>query len=260
MKSKRVFTANAPPGGAASGVLKLSLLRSDEVVGDTGPVKPLPVVAAGLALGAAGSTETLDDIGGQFDSCLAAHGFQALKSVRGLKEAAKPILYKARMLCNGKYGLWKQWLEVRDFPRSTADEWAAEYAEELELTAARSVQDPDPQALVLDPQAAELTALVQAELANRAGKIPTHHQTQITVKIRGLRPDQTARYHDLHTDDPAAVKAHWYTAFLSLLGFEFVYKPEDQDTIFAQLEIEATNPQPLPEAAESETTTCIATK
>lgn len=132
------------------------------------------------------------------------------------------LLYKIKGRC--AHGQWGEFLDEYEISRSTADDYIRYYKDKAGITESRQFEEPDP-APAPDPEADEREQDIEQEKSKRKGKPRTHHQSQVRPTIKGLRPDQTARYWEEYSESSERVNGIWYQALLTIIRSKEVYPP-----------------------------------
>lgn len=135
---------------------------------------------------------------------------------------AGEVLFHIKATC--EYGQWKDFLDEYDMARSTADDYIRFYKETAQITETRQFDEPNPE-LTPDPEADERKAAIAVEKARREDKPRQHHPTEVRVRLKGLRPDQTSEYWQERAADPERVDTIWLQAFLTIVRADLVYPP-----------------------------------
>jgi hypothetical protein len=136
---------------------------------------------------------------------------------RGWRLELGEVLYQIKERC--EYGEWAEFLSRYDMARSTADDYVRVYKHEAEIAESRQFEEPNPEPEP-DSEAEERDAEIEAAAEERKGKRPQHNPTQIRPTLKGLRPDQTARYWQLYAEqsERERIASIWHLAFLSIIG------------------------------------------
>jgi hypothetical protein len=125
----------------------------------------------------------------------------------------------------GNHGKWGEFLKKYDIPRSTGDDYVRQYKDKADIAETRQFDDPNPEP-DYDPEAEERLADIEAEQKKRAGKERTHSPTEIRIKLKDLRRDQTAEYWRERKSNPGRVDQIWLQALLMIIRAEqTVYPP-----------------------------------
>jgi hypothetical protein len=162
--------------------------------------------------------ESLDQLKQQFRACW----------VRGSEWRLEvgELLYKIKEKC--EHGEWGAFLEEYELARSTADDYIRRYREEALITVPRQFEEPHP-APTPDPEADEREQDIEEEQNKRKGKPRTHHESQVRPTVKGLRPDQTARYWEEYNESRKRVNDLWYQAFLTIIRSDQLYPPSSTE-------------------------------
>lgn len=133
-------------------------------------------------------------------------------------EAGK-LLYQIKQRC--AHSEWGAFLGRYELSRSTADDYVRRYQDEADIIMPRQiVSEPEP-----DPQAEKRTEQISAEQAKRVGKKPTHHASELHVRVKDLLPHQMDVYREERKENRERVDAIWKAAFYQIIGSEQVYPP-----------------------------------
>lgn len=135
-----------------------------------------------------------------------------------------------RGLC--RHGEWQDFLKKYDLSRSTCDDHIRRYKNTLvlaaqiaQMTGNRSFDpaDLDPDRKVNprspDPNAEELKAKVEEEIQKRKGRVPSHHRTDWSTRIK-LPPAVAVQCREKHPN--AGAKAYMQRAAYGLIGYVFL--------------------------------------
>jgi hypothetical protein len=147
------------------------------------------------------------------------------------------LLHQIKKRC--EHGEWGAFLDEFGLARSTADDYIRRYRDEADITVPRQFNEAEP-----DPEAEERKRQIEEEKKKREGKKPTHHATQLHVRIKDLTPDQLALYRAERKENPDRVKDIWMRAFLSVIGEEYRGLPEPEEE---QEREEENEPAPVEE-------------
>jgi hypothetical protein len=139
-----------------------------------------------------------------------------------------------------RHGDWQDFLKKYDLSRSTCDDHIRRYkntlvlaAQVAQMTGNRSFDpaDLDPDRKVNprspDPNAEELKAKVEEEIQKRKGRVPSHHRTDWSVRIK-LPPAVAAECREKYPD--AGAKAYMQQAAYGLIGYVFLGKYANEPT------------------------------
>ena len=143
---------------------------------------------------------------------------------RRLEEGKRLFIVKS--LCLNEFGGWQAFLDRYEYPRSTADDLIRRYkihtmrkALDQNLPGYRAGSVPDPDRLVNerkgDSEAAERKELVRTETEKRREKMPTHHETLWSVRIK-LPPHILIRCRKKYKRPGA--KKYWRRAAYAFIG------------------------------------------
>jgi hypothetical protein len=119
---------------------------------------------------------------------------------------------------------WGKFLSEYDLARSTADDYIRRYKQKVDIAETRQFDEPNPEPEP-DPEAEERMADIEAEQKKRQGKERVHHPTEVRVRLKDLRPDQTSEYWRERKANPGRVDAIWLQALNVIIRAEALYPP-----------------------------------
>ena len=128
------------------------------------------------------------------------------------------LLYKIKRRC--AHGEWGAFLNEYELARSTADDYVRRYEDEAQIAVPRQFSLPEP-----DPQADQRDEAIAEEKEKRQGKRPTHHQSELHVRVKGVKPYQLDLYREERTENRERVEAIWHRAFLEIIHVEEITQP-----------------------------------
>jgi hypothetical protein len=149
------------------------------------------------------------------------------------------VLYQIKTKC--EHGAWGEFLFEYDLARSTADDYIRLYKEKAQIAEIRQFDEPSPE-LAPDPEAEARAEAIEIEKQKRTGKERQHNPTEIRVKLKNLRPDQTSDYWEERKANPARVEQLWQRTLLMIIrADEVLYPPPleidpDEGTFFAKVQ------------------------
>jgi hypothetical protein len=149
-----------------------------------------------------------------------------------------------------EYGQWGDFLAEYDLPRSSADDYIRSYKDNAQITETRQFEEPNPE-LAPDPEADERKAAIAAEKERRKDKPRQHHPTEVRVRLKDLRPDQTSEYWQERAADPDRVDKIWFQAFLTIVRADLAYPPPLPDFSEPPEEAPALLEGPIPTDEEA---------
>jgi hypothetical protein len=132
------------------------------------------------------------------------------------------ILYQIKDKAD--HGQWGAFLKTKELPRSTADDYIRQYKNHADIAESRQFDTPNP-GPEADPEADERAEDIAEELAKRVGKERTHHPTELRMRLKDLRPDQTSEYWRERKANPGRVDAIWLQALNVIIRAEALYPP-----------------------------------
>jgi hypothetical protein len=153
---------------------------------------------------------------------VAWHTYWLRGEKRRLEEGKRLFIVKS--LC--EFGEWQAFLDLYDYPRSSADDLIRRYKNEviwetqiqqLPGNRASDLADPDRQdnERKADPEAEKRADLVRAETEKRRDRMPTYHTTLWTIRIK-LPPDILIRCREKYKLPGA--KKYWRRAAYEFVG------------------------------------------
>jgi hypothetical protein len=140
----------------------------------------------------------------------------------GWQLEAGELCYQIKSLCD--HGEWGAFLDEYDIPRSTADDWIRRYKDHAGITETRQFEEPNPPPAP-DQESKERQQQIKEETDKRKGKKRQHNPSEVTARIRGLLPHQTALYWSEREGDKERVDEIWLQAFYTIIRSELLYPP-----------------------------------
>jgi hypothetical protein len=153
------------------------------------------------------------------------------------------LLYKIKKQC--AHGEWKAFLDQYELARSTADDYVRRYEDEAQITGPRQFDTPNP-APDPDPEADERTEQIAEEQEKRKGRKPTHHPTEVHVRVKDLSATDLEFYYAEKKENPERVKKIWSDAFKAIIADRLKAEDEVEEVpdFVSSLEGAATPTQP----------------